>query len=107
MQTTNSPEIIDSWNIFSLLFRKKIEQQQEPSEVRLQKYQVIQRKEWFFAEKTDIIFKPERFKSEAQIVEEQNASIKRTNPFGSSLYKSIKVTNIHVEWKNNTVNIRF
>jgi len=65
-------------------------------EVSFKKYQVIKRKDGFFSTTTEVIFKPEYFKSVDRIQDDQKRSIQEKRPFGHSLFTSVKVANIQI-----------
>lgn len=93
-------------NLLLDLFFGKLKEQPK-REVQVRQYQVIQRKDGMFARSTQIIFKPEAFKDEKQILAEQDKRIAEQKPTGSSWFRSVKVTNIRVEGNNNHVNFKF
>lgn len=78
---------------------------QNPSrEVTFRKYQVIKRQDGFFSTTTEVIFKPEYFKSVDRIQAEQRHSIQEKRPFGHSLFSSVKVANIQI---NGNLRLKF
>lgn len=73
-------------------------------EIAFRKYQVIKRQDGFFSTTTEVIFKPEYFKSVDRIQSEQRNSIQEKRPFGHSLFSSVKVANIQI---NGNLRLKF
>ena len=71
----------------------------------VQEMQVIQRREGLFNNSTEYIYHPSKFKTERT-----NQSTKPINrnekPVWSSFFSSVKVTNIRVDWNNNSISFR-
>lgn len=80
--------------------------QPNQTKTNVQEMQIIQRREGLFNNSTEYIYHPSRFKTEEQIVKEQNQSIALKKPVWSSFFSSVKVTNVRIDGNNNSITFR-
>lgn len=67
-------------------------------------YQVIQKQHGFFWRSTEIIFKPEYFKSPVQV---EHENLQRDLKRGPPLFRTTRITNIVVNGHNTHNNFKF